>query len=100
MMKFSIISALLIAIAVCGGNALAQSRQGFYVFGDSQNRDRDSELRARCGTFAEVKNVTGNFDALCGAVGLSCKYVCDFEGHNKPCNQNPNDGSRAAFCGP
>lgn len=73
---------------------------GWYGFVNSRNKDRENELRNNCTgnkVFARV-TAAGDFNALCTSVGLKCNYVCDWQGNTKPCNQNPNDGSRLAMC--
>lgn len=70
---------------------------GWYVFKNSGNRDRDNELRSYVGPFKEVK-ATGTFTNLCLSIGKHCHMVIDWEGNYKSCDENPNDGSRVAYC--
>jgi hypothetical protein len=73
---------------------------GWYGFTNSPNIDRENELRAKCTAGAPFTRVpaAGDFAVLCHSVSLQCKFVCDWEGHTKNCNENPNDGSRLARC--
>jgi hypothetical protein len=73
---------------------------GWYGFSNSPNINREGELKSRCTSGQAPMRVpaNGNFSTLCSSVNLHCAYVCDWEGHSKGCNENPNDGSRLAMC--
>lgn len=70
---------------------------GYYGFVNAHNIDRETELVDKCGHFKRI-TATGDFNSLCSAASMTCDYVCDFEGQKKPCNENPTDGSRVAWC--
>lgn len=80
---------------------------GWYGFENSDNKDREQELRNRCSQkFTRIPNPKGmyKFSDLCGTAGMRCTEVCDWEGNTKPCDDDPQggkpDGSRIAFCQP
>jgi hypothetical protein len=84
----------------------------WYGFANSLNLDREAELASRCGQFVRITVhpkgwsaedvATGAFNDLCDAVHKRCVRVCDWEQHDKPCNElsqpHTNDGARIALC--
>jgi hypothetical protein len=95
-MRFLLVQFLaLLAVMFLVAGASAQS--GFYGFANSPNINQETNLRNRCGNFTRV-TAKGDFNALCASRNLKCDYVCDWEGHRKACNENPQDGSRVAYC--
>jgi hypothetical protein len=70
---------------------------GWYGFSNAPNLDRERELHNIEPAFTRIHAV-GTFDTLCITIGKSCAKVVDFQKNNKACNENPNDGSRLAYC--
>jgi hypothetical protein len=64
---------------------------GWYGFENSPNKDRESELRARCSpNFTRINVPSGtHFNALCESIGKKCVRVCDWEGSTKSCSESP-----------
>lgn len=75
----------------------ASALPGMYGFENSNNKDRELELRSHWGAFKRIP-ANGDFGALCRSINLTCAWVGDWEGKYKPCSENPYDGSRLAKC--
>ncbi len=73
---------------------------GLYGSTNSPNQDRNAELQANCGPFTRVYAAGATFAQLCDQLHMKCAYVCDWEGHMKPCDSSAHDGSRVASCQP
>lgn len=73
---------------------------GWYGFAGARNIDQEENLRKNCtgGQNFQRLPVDGDFNDLCGSIERRCTRVCDWEGSTKPCSQNPQDGSRVAYC--
>jgi hypothetical protein len=76
---------------------------GWYGYKNSGNINREPELQRNCSpNFKRVPSYWGHhgaaFEGLCSGIGLKCEKVCDWEGNIKPCWENPDDGSRIAYC--
>ena len=86
----------VLAVAVWIGAGYFSSQR----YSSANLMDRNAELQANCGPFTRVYAAGATFAQLCDQLHMKCGYVCDWEGHMKPCGSSAHDGSRVVSSQP